>query len=105
MTIKLVVYGARPAGEVRCFCSATHYPDPTELHAHHILPLYLGGDDVVENLVWLCPTGHANVHEMIRLMMKVGRLTFGEMQDSFPQRLNRYLYNMATTGFDLHTAA
>jgi hypothetical protein len=97
--------GARPAGPTVCRCSRTHHPDPTELHGHHVRPLYLGGDDSPVNLIWLCPTGHANVHEMIRLMMKVGRLTHGEMRAHFPERLNAYLYRVAVEGYDAWRAS
>lgn len=49
-----------------CACVVTHAPMPAELHLHHIVPLYAGGGENPENEVWLCPTSHVNVHELIR---------------------------------------
>lgn len=37
-----------------------------ELHRHHVWPLSEGGPDTPENLLWLCPTMHVNVHELWR---------------------------------------
>lgn len=102
---ELKLYGARPAGRPACRCSKVHHPDPTELHGHHVIPRYLGGADTPENLIWLCPTGHSNVHEMIRMMMRVGRLTASEMRAQFPERLNAYLYRVAVEGYDAYRAA
>lgn len=56
--------------DFECLCVMEHNPNPMELHLHHILPLYLGGDDVPKNLIPLCPTSHANVHELLREWMK-----------------------------------
>lgn len=49
-----------------CGCVNDHNPNPMELHRHHIWPLYAGGPDTEDNLVWLCPTSHVNVHELLR---------------------------------------
>jgi hypothetical protein len=50
----------------RCVCVTEHRPRYDELHAHHTWPLSEGGPDTDENLTWLCPTQHANVHELWR---------------------------------------
>lgn len=49
-----------------CLCVANHNPNPMELHRHHIRPLANGGTDTPDNVVWLCPTTHVNVHELMR---------------------------------------
>lgn len=49
-----------------CHCVVTHVPQPEELHRHHIWPLADGGPDEEWNWVWLCPTSHVNVHELLR---------------------------------------
>lgn len=53
-----------------CVCVADHNPNPMELNRHHILPLGEGGLDEPDNVVWLCPTSHANVHELLRAYVK-----------------------------------
>jgi hypothetical protein len=50
----------------RCLCVTEHRPRPDELHAHHIVPLYADGPDTEENVVWVCPTTHASIHELLR---------------------------------------
>lgn len=59
------VYTGHDAGQF-CDCVTDHNPNPMELHRHHILPLAEGGDSSEGNLVWLCPTSHVNVHELLR---------------------------------------
>lgn len=61
--------GAHDDGQV-CVCVADHNPEPRELNRHHIWPKSAGGTDTPENLVWLCPTTHVNVHELERLWFR-----------------------------------
>ena len=61
---------AKPSGEKKCLCVKWHRPKPLILHAHHVWPLGDGGPDEDENLVWLCPTTHNNVHQLWRLTKK-----------------------------------
>lgn len=56
-------------GGQSCACVADHNPNAMELHRHHIRPLYLGGADTAENVVYNCPTTHANTHEILRALM------------------------------------
>lgn len=58
---------ASPSGERKCHCVLRHNPIPQELHRHHVWPLGEGGPDVSENLLWLCPTTHSNIHKLWRL--------------------------------------
>lgn len=80
-----------------CRCRATHKPPPLELEEHHIWPLGMGGPDLPENRVWLCPTAHTNVHEILRELLKVGPLTWGEALAIWPG-LNRYQLRLALEG-------
>ncbi len=54
--------------EGTCICVKTHIPKPSvgAMELHHILPRMHGGTNDPENLVWLCATGHNNVHIYIR---------------------------------------
>lgn len=81
-----------------CLCRAEHAPQPLELHRHHILPQYLGGADEPGNVVWLCPTGHVGVHEILRELMKSGPLPWGDALDIWPG-LNRYAFRLAHDGY------
>jgi hypothetical protein len=57
--------GAHDSGQ-SCTCVSDHNPEPRELNRHHIWPKGAGGPDTPENLVWLCPTSHVNVHDLER---------------------------------------
>lgn len=85
----------KPSGEYRCNCVAGHRPPPAELHAHHVLPLGEGGPDVRENLVWLCPTTHASVHKLWRLMVKHHGNPSAEQRQEF----TRYVRKIVDTGW------
>lgn len=45
----------------KCKCVTKHVPKALSLYVHHFWPLELGGEDVTENRITLCPTTHANV--------------------------------------------
>lgn len=64
-----IAYTGHDAGQ-HCECVADHNPNPMELHRHHIHPLSEDGPDVMDNIVWLCPTSHVNVHELLRAWVK-----------------------------------
>ena len=49
-----------------CECVADHRPRYDELNRHHVVPLYAGGPDTAENVVWICPNAHTSVHELLR---------------------------------------
>ncbi len=83
-----------------CRCAPQHRPPPLELHRHHRFPLYLGGPDTLDNIVIVCPTTHANVHELLRLMVKADRaLTETELEDLEPRPVSRYAGVLARRGF------
>ncbi len=82
-----------------CMCVTEHRPPVLEYERHHILPLYLGGTEEGE-IVWICPTSHANCHELLRLMLRAGRaLTDYELQALEDRPVSRYAANLAREGF------
>ena len=86
-----------------CHCVAEHRPPYLELERHHLWPLYLGGPDIPENMVWICATTHGSVHELIRLMGKAGRvLTYAEVDEREDRTVSRYAYQLAVAGFSRH---
>lgn len=82
-----------------CGCVSEHRPPVLELHAHHSWPVYLGGpkDGPV---VWVCPTTHASIHELLRMMLRAGRvLSYWECQVWSPRPVARYAWTLAAEGF------
>ena len=53
-----------------CAVHGYHWPPVKAVDEHHVWPLGLGGPDVKINLVWVCPTGHRNIHAAFTLLMK-----------------------------------
>lgn len=82
-----------------CLCVADHRPPPLELNSHHIIPLYLGGPDVPTNRIWLCPNAHANVHEVLRLLLRDGFLAYGEVDRLNDRTVSHYAYRLALDGY------
>ena len=87
----------------RCLCVSVHRPGVLEYEWHHILPLAMGGADTPhgrlgQNGVWLCPTAHTNVHEMLRYMLKHGPLTWGDV-GAIWEEPNRYALRVAVDGY------
>lgn len=88
----------------KCLCIAVHNPEPLELNHHHIWPQEYGGPTVPENLVWLCPTTHTNVHELLRLMVHAGStLSWYQIKYGYTEYadkpLSRYAYDIAKIGY------
>lgn len=78
-----------------CVCVADHNPNPVELNLHHIWPKASGGPDADWNLVWLCPTSHVNVHELLREWFRAG----GEPAWVIRSRFNPYVRAIAEDGW------
>ncbi len=90
---------AHDEGEA-CRCVAEHRPPVLEYERHHVLPIYLGGDPDGEK-VWVCPSTHANCHELLRLMLSGGRtLTDFELQAIEDRPVSRYAAVLARAGFN-----
>lgn len=79
----------------QCACVSTHTPAPQELHIHHILPLAMGGLKVADNEIWLCPTSHVNVHELLRAWVKHE----GEPPWEVRRRFSLYIRGLAERGY------
>ena len=89
----------------RCACVSEHRPAPLELDRHHVWPLYLGGPDTPEAIVWCCPNCHRNTHEIFRLLITGGRRTYTQINAMYEQPVSRYAYELALRGFDLWKAS
>jgi hypothetical protein len=87
-----------------CRCVPNHRPPYLELSEHHLLPLYLGSSEDSET-VFICPTTHASVHELLRTMLRAGRvMTYRECQDWSPRPVARYAYALAVEGYRRYVA-
>lgn len=54
-----------------------HKPTNHLNHVHHVWPLAEGGPDIPDNKVVICPTGHANVHDLIdHYKMLMGHVSY-----------------------------
>lgn len=83
-----------------CHCMVTHRPAPLELERHHIQPKYLGGGDTADNIAWVCPTTHTNVHELLRAMIRAKYVIgYSAFQAAYTQPVSRYAYDLAVDGF------
>lgn len=89
-----IAYTGHDAGQY-CLCVAEHRPSPQELHRHHIWPLGMGGPDTEENVVWLCPTSHTNVHELLRAWVKYE----GEPPWEIRRFFSPYIRDLAEQGY------
>ncbi len=50
-----------------CQQHSRHHPASHLNEQHHIWPLGMGGPDSPDNRVVICPTGHNNVHALLKL--------------------------------------
>lgn len=82
-----------------CLCRSVHSPHPLELEVHHIWPLGMGGPDVAANKIPVCPTTHTNTHELLRIFMRVGPLTWGEVGAMYDVPVSRYAFDLAHLGY------
>lgn len=83
----------------RCLCQATHRPAPLEFERHHIWPLGLDGPDTDDNIVWVCPTTHTNIHEILRIFMRFGLVSFYDIGAQYTVPVSKYAYQVAKEGF------
>lgn len=95
-----IAYTGHDAGE-HCACVGNHNPNPMELHRHHVHPLGEGGPATDDNVVWLCPTSHVNVHELLRAWIRFE----GEPPWEIRKHFGPYVRNMAAEGYRLMTEA
>lgn len=76
-----------------CRCTSDHRPAVLRPDAHHLWPVYLGGPEVQQTMLGLCQTTHANVHRILRAMVKARRLL--PRDPGTP----RYAHHVASLGF------
>lgn len=56
-----------------CMLHRRHMPESHVNEIHHIWPLGEGGPDEAANRVVVCPTGHYNVHRLLREWLLLNR--------------------------------
>ncbi len=88
-------------GGQTCLCVRDHNPNPMELHIHHVHPLANGGSDTDENRVWLCPTAHVNVHELMRFWFRAGGRPAWEIE----RRYSAFVRDLAQRGYEASVAS
>ncbi len=76
-----------------------------EFFVHHIHPVGMGGPDVASNRIALCPTTHANVHEVLRLLVKEGMKTYRQVAVANSRIVSHYAYDLAVDGYERWLAA
>ena len=70
-------------GSVECTLHRYHSPEVVSFDEHHVIPKGKGGPDEDTNIEVVCPTGHRNVHTLMRLFDRIGpekveRTSWGE---------------------------
>jgi hypothetical protein len=68
----VVPHGGLFTTALPCQLHVVHRPLSHINHMHHVWPLAEGGPDVPGNRIVACPTGHYNVHELLRLHKRYG---------------------------------
>lgn len=51
--------------EQTCQVHGSHRPAPMRVISHHIQPEAMGGTSLATNRVWVCDTGHYNIHRLM----------------------------------------
>ena len=82
-----------------CKCVKRHNPAVMKPDGHHLWPMYLGGPPHPATYIGLCQTTHANVHRILRAMVKAGVWHRREEEESV------YAHHIATLGFQMWDAA
>ena len=55
-------------------CLICAYDNTDVLHEHHLIPKSWQGTDDLDNLILVCPTCHAEVHLIMRINLKLGKV-------------------------------
>ncbi len=91
--------GSHDVGKT-CLCVYEHRPPVMEFFEHHIWPSGMGGPNVASNRIWLCPTTHANVHEILRMLVaRAGLLTYPQLLALSERPVAKYAYYLALEGY------
>jgi len=105
--------GNTEAGAVRtlqnqgvvCLCVKHHTPQPLELNVHHIWPLAMGGPNVADNQVTICPSTHSSTHSLLRQMVTAGReLSYAELNATHERAVPRFAADLAQRGYRAYAA-
>lgn len=80
-----------------CQVHNKHVPESHSNHRHHVWPLGMGGPDIEDNIVVVCPTGHSNIHHL----MAEYKLQ-GELRYAVTRRYSREERRLAQLGWDRH---
>ena len=51
-------------------CQVHKHRDEVPLDSHHVWPKAYGGPTTPDNLIWVCPNGHRDIHAYMRLLIK-----------------------------------
>lgn len=78
-----------------CEVHGYHAPRSHVQEHHHVWPQGLGGPTVAANLVWVCATGHNNIHRLLALMTAHG----GDLPRSATQGFARREIELAAMGY------
>ncbi len=64
-----------------CLVHSKHIPESHVNHRHHVWPLADGGPSTNDNTVVVCPTGHGNIHALLKeLLMHDGVLPYSRLR-------------------------
>ena len=66
-----------------CVCVTDHHPEPVDGEEHHIWPKGQGGPDTKDNLIFICPTAHTNLHILERAWYRAGGQPSWEIRRQF----------------------
>lgn len=76
-------------------CAVHLHRSYTPTDVHHVWPLGLGGPDTVSNTVTVCPNGHRQIHEYLRLLQKDRGVIPWKTRRMFGRKVRR----LAETGY------
>lgn len=79
-----------------CAVHTVHRPRVADIDVHHIWPVGMGGPDVPANRVVICPTGHRNIHELLREYVRLRGAVPWELRRGFSPEERR----LAQLGWD-----
>lgn len=92
---------ADPHSQIRattqpCLVHKIHKPESHLNHQHHVWALGDGGPDIPDNLVVICPTGHANVHDLLKHF----KIFMGKVPYDVYKRYTHEERRLAKLGYD-----
>ncbi len=88
-----------------CELHMSHRPRPGRSVMHHILPLSWGGPSEPENEMWVCDTGHYNIHILIDAWLAAAVLNVQGLVVAWPAPSNDIRKHFGWAERDRATAA